>query len=174
MPAKSKSTPDKVPIEELRKQTKKALELAAELRSLFQELTELTEEDRKFSQGRMRTGEADILRSVLDAVDLQPEYFKSLADEDEGHDPGRFETDLLRDRLERRALYLQVADALDPIVTGLNDTALHFGGLTRPAVLAAYRIAKTLARTDRKMKTAIAKAIDFYRAPVKARSNKTS
>lgn len=173
MPAKKEGL-DGLPIEEVRKRKAKALELIGQLKELFPDLVELTEEDRKFSQGRMRTGEPDVLRAVLVAVDQSPEYFKSLGDEDEGHDPTKFETELLRERLERRELYREIADAIGPVASGFSDTVLHFGSLVRPAVLAAYRIAKTLSRTDQKMKTTLAKAIDFYRAPAKAREPKPS
>ena len=168
MPSK-KDTVDHLPIEELRKRVTKAIALIGEVKALFPDLVKLTEDDRKHSQGRMRHGEPAILRSVLDAVDLEPQYFKSLADEDEGHDPNKFETDLLRERLERRELYQQVADALEPFTADLSDTALHFGGLVRPAALAAYRIAKTLAHTDQKMRNAVAAAIDFFKTTAKPR-----
>src|SRR5262245_6566875 len=111
MPAKSQG-PGGLPLLELKKRVEKALELIGQVRELFPDLVELTEEERKYSQGRMRTDEPAAMRTVLDAVDASPEYFKSLADEDEGHDPNKFETDLLRDRLERRELYRQVAEAM--------------------------------------------------------------
>lgn len=86
MPAKKEGL-DGLPVEEVRKRRTKALELIGQIKELFPDLVEPTEEDRKYSQGRMRTDEPDVLRTVLGAVDLNPEYFKSLADEDEGHDP---------------------------------------------------------------------------------------
>lgn len=171
MPAKPQGD-GALPLPELKKRVDKALELIAQLRELFPDLLVLTEEDRKYSQGRLRTNEPEALLAVLDGVDQSPEYFKSLADEDEGHDPNKFETDLLRDRLARRELYRKVAEAMAPLATGFDDTTLHHGALVRPAVLAAYRIAKTISATDQKMRTTIAKAIDFYRAPAKARAQK--
>lgn len=171
MPAKPQA-PGGLPLPELEKRAEKALDLIGQIKELFPELIEMTEEERKYSQGRMRTEEPAAMRTVLEAVDQSPEYFKSLADEDEGHDPNKFETGLLRDRLERREIYRRVAEALDPLATGFSDTALHYGALVRPAVLAAYRIAKTISLSDQRMRTILAKAIDFYRAPAKARAKK--
>lgn len=164
MPKNDKPTDlENLPIEELRKRVAEGMAMAKKLRTMFPELVRKTEEDRKYSQGNMRKGEGPMLSKVLDAVDLRPAYFESLADRDEGHDPRKFETPLLRDRLERRELYYQLAAELEPLGSDFEDTALHFGELSRPAVLAAYRIAKTLAETDQALRTAIADVIDFFR-----------
>ncbi len=158
-----------LPIEELRKRAKRAIELAAELKALFPDLIELSELERKYSQGRMRRGEPEILSTILDAVEMEPSCFKSLAGSDE-HGSACFETAHLRERLERRALYQNVADALVPLTSGFKDTALHFGGSARPAIFAAYRIAKTVAQTDERMRAAIGRAVDFFRLPVRRRN----
>lgn len=52
---------ENLPIEELRKRAQRAIELAAELKALFPDLIELSELERKYSQGRMRRGEPEIL-----------------------------------------------------------------------------------------------------------------
>lgn len=56
MPAKKEGL-DGLSIEEVRKRTAKALDLIGQVKELFPDLKELTEEDRKYSQGRLRTGE---------------------------------------------------------------------------------------------------------------------
>ncbi|MFO0588452.1 MAG: hypothetical protein U0441_12960 [Polyangiaceae bacterium] len=154
---------ENLPIDELRGRVTKGMILVSELRRLFPELIGKTEDDRKYTQGNMRAGEGAMLLKVLDAADARPHYFASLADRDEGHDPKKFETTLLRDRIERRELYNQVADGLVPLGQLFNDTSLHFGELARPPTLAAYRIAKTLADTDQAVRTLIADVIDFFR-----------
>lgn len=160
---------DGLEVDDLRQRVDKALVLVDQIIALFPELVRKTEEDQKFSEGRMRTGEGRMLGIVLNAVDLRPELFTSLADRDEGHDPKKLETGLLRDRLQKRELYYKLAAKLKPLASDFDDTALHFGELVRPAVLAAYRIAKTLSETDQQLRTTIAEVIDFFRAPVKNR-----
>lgn len=98
-----------VTVEELQKRAAKAKALLDELRALFPEAHPLTRDDRRLSQGKMGEEEAEALRGVVDAMDLQPALFDSLADEDEGHDPNKLETSLLRDRLDRHAIYLALA-----------------------------------------------------------------
>jgi len=172
----SSDTVHDLPLDELRARARRALALAAEIHELFPDLVRLSELDRKYSVGRMRRGEPEILRSVLDAVELQPEYFRSL----EGMSPqGRVEpresppldVTLLRDRLERRQLLQEVADALGPLTSGFSDTALHLGGEARPIIFAAYRIAKTLAPRDGVMRAAIGRAMAFFAAPVRRRDS---
>ncbi len=154
---------ENLPIAELRKRVEEGVALAKKLKTMFPELVAKTEEDRRYTQGNMRTGEGPMLTKVLDGVDMRPSYFTSLADRDEGHDPTKFETSLLRDRLERRELYFKLASEVSSLGSLFGDTALHFGELARPPVLAAYRIAKTLAETDQALRTVIADVIDFFR-----------
>jgi len=55
------------------------------------------------------------LRGVVGAMDVQPVAFDSLADDDEGHDPNKLETALLRDRFDRHEIYLSLAAELKRI-----------------------------------------------------------
>jgi hypothetical protein len=167
-----------MPLNELRARARRALALIAELKELFPDLIRLSEMDRKYSVGRMRRGEPAVLRSVLDAVELQPEYFRAITIDGapaDGAAPRRegapFDVSLLRDRLERRQLLEDVADALEPLTSGFSDTVLHLGGEARPAIFAAYRAAKTLAQRDGVMRAAIGRAMDFFAAPVRRRGN---
>lgn len=159
-------------VEELQSRVETGREHVRALAALFPGLLTLTEEDRTHSQGRMRAGEAQVIGSVLDAVDASPAYFTSLADVDEGHDPNVFETGLLRERLAKRELMQGLAAELAPVSNGMADSVLHFGGQVRPPTLAAYRLGKVVAQTDRKMRGALAMAIDFYGAPAKAAARK--
>jgi hypothetical protein len=156
-----------MPVAEFHRRLARGRELARELRDLFPGQVLLTGDERIHSDGRFRDGESDALRVVLDGVDLAPHYFTALADKDEGHDPERFETELLRDRLARRDLLNQLAAELEPSFTALTDTVLHLGSRVRPAALAAYRIAKSISSADRKLSTVIAPAIDFFGRPAR-------
>lgn len=63
---------------------------------MFPEVSGLAKNDRLSSAGKMGLKEAVALRSVIDAMDAEPAIFGVLADEDEGHDPGKLETALIR------------------------------------------------------------------------------
>lgn len=155
-------------IEELRQRATRAKELITELIALFPELRRYTEDERRVSQGRLRDGEAEMLGTVIDVIEYVPQYFASLADQDQGHDPTRLETPLLRDRLERRVIMGQLADVLEPFTRGVGDTALYYGDRVRPVLLSAYRIAKPISKSDLRVANRLAKVIDFYTGPARA------
>ena len=159
---------DELSIEELRQRGARAKELVAELKTLFPYHRRYTEEERRHSLGRLRQDEAEMLGIVLDVVDYAPHYFTSLADQDEGQDPDRFETTLLRERLERREIMGEVAEAIEPFVRVVDDTALHYGELVRPVLLSAYRIAKPISKSDIGVANRLAPVIDFYSGPARA------
>jgi hypothetical protein len=73
---------------------------------------------------------------VVDAMDLQPGIFEALADEDEGHDPNKLETELLRDRFDRHEIYLSLAAEVEEVASVFSDTALAGGALVKPVALA--------------------------------------
>jgi hypothetical protein len=159
---------DELPIDELRRRAARAQELIAEVYTLFPHLRRFTADERRYSQGRLREGEAEMLGTMVDIIDNAPQYFVSLADQDEGHDPERLETGLLRERLERRMLINGISKSLDPLTQGLADETLYLGGLTRPVLLAAYRIAKPISKSDVTVANRLAPVIDFYSEPARA------
>jgi hypothetical protein len=140
----------------------KAAAFAAEVDEQFPGLVTLTAEQRLFAP-RMRSGEHDMLLTVLDVADLKPALFESLADNDEGTDPKKFETRLLRDRIEKHRLLNEIAQALAPLSDHMGDTSLYVASRFREALGAAYRIAKTHAATDKKINDILAPVIDFMR-----------
>jgi hypothetical protein len=168
IPSATPQDTGELPIEELRLRAARAKELINELNTLFPDYRRYTEDERRHSQGRLRDGEAKMLGTVIDVVEYAPHYFASLADQDEGHDPNRLETPLLRDRLERRVIMGEINDALEPLTRTVSDTALHYGELVRPVLLSAYRIAKPLSKSDRGVANRLAPVIDFYAGPARA------
>ena len=89
----------------------------------------LTQEQRVHADGRLKKGESAVLTTVLDTADSAPQYFTSLARRDGGRDPGKFETQWLREILARRDLLSRL---------------LHLGSQVRPVTLAAYQIGKVI------------------------------
>ena len=154
-------------LDELRQRVKKAKGLIAEIEKLFPGTVMLTTDDRIHSDGRLRAGESEVLGAILAAAESAPQYFASLADRDEGHDAKKFETQLLRERLEQRDLMSELAGEIEPLATRMSDTVLHLGARVRPAALAAYQIAKSVAATDSQLRTRLAPALDFYARPAR-------
>src|SRR4051794_29259533 len=87
----------------------RARELRAQTHQLFPEAHEMPSTDRSHSAGRIGKEESQAMQGVIDAMELEPALFASLADEDEGHDPNKLEIPLLRDRLTRHDLYAALA-----------------------------------------------------------------
>ena len=104
------------------------------------------------------------LRGVLDAVDLEPAMFASLADEDEGHDPGKLETDLLRERFDCHQIYSSIADEMESLASVLSDAALTHAALAKPVTLAAYEIARPVSKRHPAIRAKLAPTLDYYGA----------
>ncbi len=155
-----------MPLEEFKKRVAQAQKLIADFKMQMSEtlpgLVTLTAEQRAIAP-RLRAGEHGHLTTVLDVVDRKPQLFDSLADNDEGMDPNKFETSLLRDRIEKHRLLGELTAELAPLSDQVSDTTLYLASLFREALSAAYRIAKTHAQTDKKINDILAPVIDFMR-----------
>lgn len=127
----------------------------------------MTAQARKDSAGKFRDGESAGFYPLIDFAVQAPQYFVGLADKDEGSDPDHFEPLLLRDRLERRDLLARIDVAAQQLSQEVSDSTLYLGDLTKPVLLAAYGIAKSLAVHDVKVRSAVATIIDFYSAVAK-------
>jgi hypothetical protein len=156
---------DTMPLEELRKRVARATELLDEVEQLLPGMTSMPEPDRRHSNGRLRDGEPAALGRVLDVAARWPRYFTVLADLDEGHDPEQFETAVLRERLERRNLLSDLGGRIEPLARKIDDSVLQLGEMTRPVILAAYQIAKSIATHDMDLRAVLAPVLDFYGRP---------
>ena len=149
-----------MPLEVLEKNVAKFESLAAQMVELLPGATNLTEQERRETDGRFRTGEADALRAVLDAADARAELFSSLADKDGGHDPSSFETDFLREELARIELLERAQAALETL--SVSDSILRMGEQVKPVLLAAYHLGKLNAQHDATVRSKMATALNFY------------
>lgn len=160
------STWEDMPLDEFQKRAETARKEAAafvtRMEELFPGRVTLTAEQRKVAP-RLRDGEHAMLNRVLDVVDLKPMLFESLADHDDGTDPDTLETPLLRDRIEKHRLFGEIDKTLTPLAGRLRDSGFYLAGKFREVVLAAYRIGKTHALTDRAINDILAPVIDFMR-----------
>ena len=161
----AKKTKDgKGTLADLQKREAKAKALLAELSALFPEARGLPKGDRRRSRGKLGRKEGLALRGVLDAIDLEPAMFASLADEDEGHDQGKLETDLLRERFDCHQIYSSIADEMESLASALSDAALTHAALAKPVTLAAYEIAKPVSKRHPAIRAKLAPTLDYYGA----------
>jgi hypothetical protein len=151
-------------LDALDKHVAQLLRELSKAKSALEGLVRLTSEERRDSPGKFRKGEADALLSVLDAAEAKPALFESLADRDFGADPSAFEIGVLRDRLQRVDKLAPVADELEKFSTLVSDTVMQITAETKPVMQEAYGIAKSVAKTDDKLRATIAPAIDYYKA----------
>jgi hypothetical protein len=147
---------------DLQKRAAKAQALLAELSALFPEAAELPTNDRTVSQGRMGLEESGALVTMCDVVEYSPAPFAGLADEDEGDDPNKVETDLVRERFGEHDVYRGLAASLDEVSQLFSDTAIAKGLLVKPFALAVYEIAKPVSKRDAKLRGLLAPLLNYY------------
>jgi hypothetical protein len=154
---------DQMSTEQLTRNADRAIELIREIEALLPGLVLFTQGDRTHTDGRVRGPDEEVaLRAVLATIEHRPEVFQVLADKDQGRDPKKLETELLRARLECRGVLARVSDALAPLAQKLEDTVLDQGELFKPTLSAAYHIAKPLAEHDAGLRTALQPALDYF------------
>src|SRR5262245_10672911 len=163
--SKTESTVANLSLQDLKDRVKRAATNLDAIEGLIP-CTSMTDDERR-SAARFRHGEAKILKCVLDVADHAPAPFAVLADKDGGEDPKTFETDHLRDTLHRAAILDALATDLEDLARDVRDTQLALGRRARGVVLAAYEIAKVLAKHDEVIRTKLAPAIDFYASPAR-------
>jgi hypothetical protein len=154
---------DEMTVAELEKAVDEALGHLAKARALLPGLAPVTDDARGQFQ-RLRDGEDAAVLAILEAVDVRPALFESLADQDGGHDPKRFETDFLRDSLRKRDVLAKAARELAPFSQAVGDAILELGGDAKGPALAAYRIASGVRETDALLREKLKPASDFYGA----------
>jgi hypothetical protein len=131
----------------LKERIDRAIELVAELNELLPDLVQLDLITRKHSIGKLRDGETDAMRAVLDACDA---------------DPKRFETAPSREALHKRDELARLHKMLRSFSLRLSDSILALGAEAREVTNAAYHIARVNSDADPKLKTLLAPAFAFY------------
>src|SRR5262245_14504794 len=109
-----------MPLDELQKRVAKAKELMEQAVDLFPGLAVLTEEQRLHTNGRIRKGEGAMFLRIIDVMEAYPHFFEGLADLDNGNDPTKVETALMRDRIRRAETLAPLLDLADRL-NGISD-----------------------------------------------------
>ena len=156
-----------MPLQELEARVIKAGGLMQQALDLFPGLIVKTEDERKHSNGRIRTGEGEKHLILVDIMEAFPSYFEGLADLDHGLDPNVLETPLMRDRIQRAEILARLGGIVGKF-DAMSDTVLHLRELVRDPIKEVYGIAKAMARANQKLKSMLAPVIDFYAVAAKA------
>jgi len=156
-----------IPLADLKKRIETAIGHVDAIESALPPLIALTDNERRTTDGRLRQGEAKALAAVVDVADSMPTAFTVLADKDGGVDPKRFETDRLRDALARADALDELATSLEELARDVRDSQLALGGDARSVILAAYEIAKPIAKHDDGVRAKLAPALNYYSAPAR-------
>jgi len=151
-----------LPVAALQARQKRIVALLDQIDAEMADGVEYDDEARGRSQRLRGQAEKAALGSVLDYAEKREESFIGLADRDDGHDPEKFETGLLRDRLEGAFILSQIVERVDATRLRVADSALHLTALVKPTVLAAYEIAKPLAKVDKKHGQKLNGARNYY------------
>jgi hypothetical protein len=155
-----------MPLTELESRVTQAGKLMAQILDLFPGVIVMPEAERKVSNGRLRNGEGGAYLTLITVMEAFPALFEGLADLDQGVDPTHVETPLMRDRIQRAELLARFAAVADKL-GGVSDTVLHLRSLVREPMSEAYGIAKSMAKTNQKLKSMLAPVLDFYAAIAK-------
>ena len=118
----------------------------------------LTDDDRRHAP-KLREAQYDGYFASLDVAEMRPELFKYLADKDQGKDPSRFETDLLRERLTKHRGFTDLAGAIAPVATLFSDAPLAIATQIGEPCSATYQLAKGLANVDPEVRSKMANAL---------------
>lgn len=156
-----------MPLDELERRVAQARGFMQQAFDLFPGLQVMTDDERKNSNGRIRKGEGPMQLVVISVMEAFPAFFQGLADLDEGIDPTKVETPLMRDRIQRAETLAQLLDVADKF-GGMSDTVMHLRALVRDPIKEAYGISKAMANTNDALKSMLAPVINFYAAIARA------
>jgi hypothetical protein len=161
------STVFDMPLDELKSRVGQAHGFMQQAVALFPGLYAMTDDERKYTNGRVRTGEGLQFLTLIDIMEAFPKFFEGLADLDQGVDPKQVETPLMRDRVQRAEILAKLLD--DAAKLGaLSDTVLHLRELVRDPMKEAYAISKVMQKSSDKLKSMLASVINYYADLAKA------
>jgi hypothetical protein len=76
-----------MPLDELESRVVQADALMAQALDLFPGLRVMTDEERKYTNGRVKNGEGPMFLLIVSVMEAFPAFFEGLADLDQGLDP---------------------------------------------------------------------------------------
>lgn len=123
--------------------------------------------ERKASLGRLRQGEAAIIKDLCDVIDAFPTHFVAVAAQDRGKNDDVVETEPTRTDLARRAALEGTAARAQAIAVRLSDAMLILGHRIREVSIPAYRVGQNQSALDPKLRGKMVPVIEFYQSGVR-------
>lgn len=127
-------------------------------------VTVLSPDARKVSLGKLRVGESEVLRGVLDAAEKYPALVAGHGDG--GVDPQRFEAEILRDWLTLHERFAEAAAQVDAVsdqmVSRLSDSALFYGAKSRKPTLRVYNDLSVLAKSNPELRRELQEPLAYF------------
>jgi hypothetical protein len=154
----STATIDTISNEKLKKAIADALGHLEKAIDALPFLLSLTSAERQHTNGKMRDGEPEALRAVLETVVQDPASFHAL----------KLNPTTLAELLERRDLLAPLAERAAYLADDLTDTLLHLGEAVKAPALSAYHVAAALAPHDPAIAATLQPARQFYQAAGRA------
>ncbi len=155
-----------MPVEEVRERVAEAKRLVKKIRGMFPRLVTLEIDERVHSTGRLKPGEPDALRAVLDAAEAHREHFEPPASH-RFKGAHRFDVGPARDDLARREALAELATELDLLAMTLDDTVLVLGARVRDVAHPILALAKVVAETDPELRARLAPAARYFETHAK-------
>jgi hypothetical protein len=162
---------------QFREKLKEAEGHRTKIRALFTfPLIRYTSEDRQAKGAAAsfsRENEELAYFAVLDGADIAPGAIEDadLDDKDSGSDAETFETDLQRARVEAAKLARKEGEALAQLGLDLNDTGISLGLIAKQLFSILYGVLKPLSKTNTALRSALADAIDFFKATIRRKKS---
>jgi hypothetical protein len=154
----SNGTIDTISKEKLSKAVAEALAHLEKAIDALPFLLSLTSAERLHSSGKLRDGEPEALRAVLQTVAKDPAPFHSL----------KLDPAALTELLDRRESLAPLAALATHLADDLTDTVMHLGEAVKTPTLSAYHIANAVAPHDPAIAAAVQPARQFYQATGRA------
>jgi len=150
-----------------------ALGLLASLAALYPEARNMLRDERRRTLGRLVYRDAALYAQLFDVIEGSQirAAFDALGAVDDGEDPQRFETEVLRARLQRVGHLSAVSTDLRKLADRLDDEALHLGAATATPALLALELARVLAKSNATFQGSIAPVLDALSAMTLAARN---
>ena len=126
------------------------------------DLASKTQEERLYSTGKLREGEAEVQAVVLDTMDKFPGLFASLAARDHGQDDKVLETGPARAALARIALLKPLQAELEVLLARVSDDVLECAELVKDVTGPGYAIIKANEAVAPEVRKSAAGAITYY------------
>lgn len=136
------------------------------LEALFQDARSMMAEHRRRSPGRLVYRDAELYEALFGVIEGSRvrAAFDALGAQDQGTDPDRFETELLRAKLARVSRHSGLSQRLRALADRLDDEAMLTGEEVALPSLMALEMARVLAKGNEEFRAKVAPVLNALSA----------